>query len=139
MKRNIFIDKEKGSIIVILIIWCVFTFKMITLQIKVAFKNFPKIYSLNLEQKYKLIDGNFYNFIKFCELSIPENESIVFSVLPKEPVFRSHDWLIAEYFIGKGPYYLYPRKIFREKDAFSDIKYRIIFDIQSKSFNLIYK
>lgn len=133
------INRKEYLFIIILIIWCIFAFKMVALQFKEAFKSFPKIYSLNLEQKYRLVDGNFYSFLKFCEAKIPEGASIIFKILPKEPEFRSHDWLIAEYFIGKSPYYLYPRKIFRESDANPEIKYKIIYDLHSKTFSLYFQ
>lgn len=133
------IDRKEYLFIIILIIWCIFAFKMVALQFKGALKSFPKIYFLNLEQKYRLIDGNFYSFLKFCEAKIPERASIIFKILPKEPEFRSQEWLMTEYFIGKSPYYLYPRRIFRENDANPKIKYKIIYDLRSKTFSLYYQ
>lgn len=130
---------EKNFIIAILVLWCIFTFRMLNLQVKGVFKNFPRPYSLSLEQKYKLIDGNFYDFTKFCESNIPERASVMFKVVPKAPDFLDEGWLIPEYFISKSSYYLYPRKIFREKDATPGIRYQIIYDFSSKTFNLYYQ
>jgi len=136
MKKNkYFIDINKNLAILILIVWCIFAFKIITSQIRDIFKKFPIIYSLSLEQKYRLVDGNFYDFIKFCEARTPERADIVFKIVPKEPDFSSQDWFLAEYFIGKSVYYFYPRKIYREESAIPDIKYKIVYNSKAKTFS----
>lgn len=132
-------NRNKYLATAILIIWCIFATKMVILQSKQIFKNFLKIYSLNLEKKYELVDGNFYRFMKFCKTKVPERESIIFRVLPDVPDFQAQDWITPEYFMAKSTYYLYPRKVFREKDGIMpDIKYKIIYDINSKIFTLQY-
>lgn len=134
-KNKYFIDRNKNLAIAILIVWCIFAFKIITSQIKDMLKRFPIIYSLNLEQKYRLVDGSFYDFIKFCEARTPERAHIVFRMVPKEPDFSSSDWFLAEYFIGKSAYYFYPRKIYREESAIPGIKYQIVYNSKAKTFS----
>jgi len=134
MGKKYFIDINKNLAILILIVWCILTFKIITSQIRDIFKRLP-IISLNLEQKYRLVDGNFYDFIKFCEARTPERAHIAFKIVPKEPDFSSNDWFLAEYFIGKSAYYFYPRKIYREESAIPGIQYKIVYNSKAKTFS----
>lgn len=100
---------------------------------------FPKICFLDLEQKYQLADGAFYNFLKLCKTKIPEGSGILFKIIPENPGFRSQDWFTAEYFIGKSPYYLYPRKVYRQEYMVPGIRYIIVYDTRSKIFGLYYQ
>lgn len=134
-KNKYLIDINKNLAIAILIVWCIFAFKIITSQIRSIFKIVPIIYSLNLEQKYRLVDGNFYDFIKFCETKTPERADILFKIVPKEPDFSSQDWFLAEYFIGKSAYYFYPRKIYREEYTIPGIRYQIVYNSKAKTFS----
>src|SRR4030042_487824 len=125
MKENkYFNDINKKLIILVLMVWCALAFRIITAQIKDIFKKLP-IIPLKLEQKYRLVDGGFYDFIKFCETKTPPRVDILFKVVPKEPDVASQDWFLSEYFIGKSAYYFYPRKIYREESAIPGIKYQI--------------
>jgi len=135
-KKMYIIDRNKVLIIMALIIWCFFSFRMITAQLKIAFKTYFKICALTLEQKYRLMDGRFYDFMQFCKEKNPEGDSIIFKCAPIDPEFRTQQWFSAEYFLGRSPYYLYPRKIFREKDATPEIKHQIVYDINANTFGL---
>jgi len=128
------INRNKVLIIMTLIIWCFFSFRMLTTQLKIAFKTYFKICTLSLEQKYRLIDGPFYDFMQFCKEKIPEGNSIIFKCVPRDPEFRTQEWFNAEYFLGRSPYYLYPRKVFREKDATPGIRYQMVYDTNAKTF-----
>lgn len=138
-KNKYLININKNLAMLILIVWCIPAFKIITSQVKDIFRRIPVIYSLNLEQKYRLVDGNFYDFIKFCESKTPERANIIFKIVPKEPDFSSQDWFMAEYFIGKSAYYFYPRKIYREEFALPGIKYQIVYNSKDRTFNLYYQ
>ncbi len=136
IKKIYIIDKSKVFAIAVLIIWCFFSFRMVTTQLKIAFKTYFKICALTLEQKYRLVDGSFYDFMQFCKEKIPEGDSIIFKCAPIDPEFRTQQWFSAEYFLGRSPYYLYPRKVFREKDATPEIKYQIVYDINTNTLGL---
>lgn len=129
------LDINKYLAITVLIVWFILAFKIIASQIKDTFKRPPAIYSLDLEQKYRLVDGNFYDFIKFCETKTPERAHIIFRIVPKEADFANQDWFLSEYFIGKSAYYFYPRKIYREEFALPGIKYQIVYDSKAKTFS----
>ena len=130
---------EKNFIIMIFAIWCILVFKLVALQLHKTFVFLLPVHSLSLEQRHRLIDGNFYNFIKLCEARVPERESMVFKVFPQEPDFRTPDWLLKEYFIGRLAYFLYPRKVLREKNITSEPKYIIIFDTNSRTLKINYR
>ncbi|MFA4989167.1 MAG: hypothetical protein WC576_00120 [Candidatus Omnitrophota bacterium] len=127
---------EKNFVIMFFIIWCILVFEPIIRQVQETFTFLLPVYSLSLEEKHNLIDGKFYNFVKLCVASIQENESIIFKVIPQEPDFRTPDWLLKEYLIGRLSYFLYPRKILREQDLSGKAQYIMLFDTNAKTLKL---
>lgn len=138
IKGSIAIDKEKRIIFVILIIWFLFSFKMLVLQFNAVFNYFPDIYSLDLERIRMRTEGDFYSFIRFCETKVPERTGIIFRTSPPELTYGCQDWLAAEYLFSKSSYYLYPRMIFKEKEAPPNIKYKIIYNALTNEISLIF-
>lgn len=130
---------EKKLVIMIFSVWCILAFDLVIVQVYRAINALLPIYSLNLEQKYELIDGNFYNFVKQCEAGVGARESILFKSLPRDPDFRTPNWFLKEYFVGKLSYLLYPRKILRGQDITGEAKYIIIFDTNSRTLKLNYR
>lgn len=117
-------------------IWCILAFELVLVQARQTFNLLLPIYPLSLEQKHKLVDGNFYNFVKQCAAGVGERENIVFKSLPREPDFRTPNWFLKEYFVGKLSYLLYPRKILRGQGITAEPKYIIIFDTDAKALKL---
>ena len=130
---------EKNFVIMIFTIWCILIFEPIMRQIQETVTFLLPVYSLSLEERHKLIDGKFYNFVKLCEASIQEDESIIFKVIPQEPDFRTPDWLLKEYLIGRLSYFLYPRKILRKQGITGEAQYIMIFDTNAKTLKLSYR
>jgi hypothetical protein len=73
---------------------------------------------LSMEEKYKIIDGEFYLFMTYCKRNIPEHASVALANVRESQEKRfSKQWIQSEYYIQKLPYYLFPRKIYRIHDA----------------------
>ncbi|MFA5411331.1 MAG: hypothetical protein WC321_05685 [Candidatus Omnitrophota bacterium] len=130
---------EKNLVTVIFVIWCILAFRLVISQVRRTLDFVLPAYSFNLEEKYELIDGGFYNFAKFCEARVQERASMVFKVVPQEPAFRSPEWFTKEYLVGRLSYLLYPRKILRGQDAAGEARHAIVFDIDSQSLRLDYR
>lgn len=124
---------EKSLVIAAFAFCCILAFKLVISQVLRTLDYVLPAYSFNLEEKYELIDGGFYNFAKLCETRTEERAVILFKVLPQEPAFRSGEWFRKEYFVGRLSYLLYPRKILRGEDTAGEAKHTIVFDIGSQS------
>ncbi|MFH1692428.1 MAG: hypothetical protein ABIC68_07715 [Candidatus Omnitrophota bacterium] len=128
--------KEKYFVVLFLFLWIFFTIPMIDLQIIKAVSSTSKICFFSPQLKNEIIDGVFYYFMEYCQATIPENADILFKIVPENPAFRSRDYYEAEYYVGKSPYYLYPRRIFRQEDGFLKAKYTITYDCSTKFFSI---
>lgn len=131
------VNKEKYFIIFSLCVWIFFAVPMWDGQVMRMLTFIRGVCPLNPQQKNEVIDGGFYYFMEYCRALIPENTDILFKIEPSEPEFRSRDYYESEYFVGKSPYYLYPRRIFRPEDRFLLTKYTIIYNFLTKSFILL--
>ncbi|MDD5027493.1 MAG: hypothetical protein PHV58_03245 [Candidatus Omnitrophica bacterium] len=129
---------EKRLIITIFGIWCILAFGPVLHQIQGTFTFLLPVYSLSLEERHKLVDGDFYDFVVQCKTEIGPEESVAFKALPREPGFRTPDWFLEEYFVGKLSYFLYPRKILRGQGVTDKPGYIIIFNTDSKNLKLNY-
>ncbi|MDD5196622.1 MAG: hypothetical protein PHV92_03255 [Candidatus Omnitrophica bacterium] len=119
-------------------IWCILAFGSVMRQIQKTVTFLLPVYSLSLEERHKLIDGDFYDFVKQCATEVGPEETVVFKAVPREPDFRTPDWFLKEYFVGRLSYFLYPRKILRGQGVIYKPGYIIIFDTDSKDLRLNY-
>jgi len=127
---------EKKLVIVFFGIWCILAFKLVIFQLQKTFTLLLPVYSLSLEEKQRVIDGDFYGFVKQCEAQIGLRETALFKVVPREPDFRAADWFLKEYFVGRLSYLLYPRKILRGQNVTDKPGYSITFDTDSRALRL---
>lgn len=121
-------------LIVLLTSWLFVGGKMVLEQIKMLRIALTGFMFIAEEQKLRVIDGNFYDFMKYCVENIPRDNDIGF-VLTSNPKIGTKTWFKTEYFIQRAPYYLYPIKVFR-KEYRAMVKYLILYDIERSSFLL---
>ncbi len=128
--------KDRYYIIFFLLIWIYFAIPVIDAQVVRMLVFVRGTCFLSPQQKNEVIDGGFYHFMEYCRVLIPEDSDVLFKIEPPVPAFRSRDYYEAEYFVGKSPYYLYPRRIYRPEDNFLLTRYTIIYNCLTKSFTL---
>lgn len=132
----------KGSLIkrnnliftILLILWLIFNNKLFLSQFVSIKKDFSLIH-LSLEEKYKLMDGQFYDFVKFCQEKIPENADVVFIDMSKNVEKHTPEWVKngykSGYFRQRLTYYLCPRKtiwVWGNPDSVDENTFRIVFE-----------
>lgn len=126
--------KFRILISVMVMIWFSYGAIFMYQQCVILINYFPKVIGLSLENKYELIDGEYCRFIKFCSENIPKDEDVNF-ILAEAPEFGGDEWIEAEYYIQKAPYYLYPRKVFRIEQR-HPTDYVIEYDSKIKKFSV---
>lgn len=106
--HNINMSLETGAkkiIVICLFFWIALDFRILIDQARTAFLDAQTFYGKNLDEKRALITlGDYYGFLKFAELKLPEGSS--FKLL-NPPYY---------YYLGKANYYLYPIRFDEKAD-----------------------
>lgn len=97
--------------------------------------NFLSIGRLTSQKKHALLEQkNYYNLILFCIENVPKEEDITFiNVLADKVPAHSPVWIKGEYYIEKAPFYLFPRKIYRQTSGLTT-EYKVYFNPQNDIF-----
>lgn len=149
--KKIFI---KHSYAFLFFLWLLFFVTFFYGQLKII-PSILKLYFLSDEQKFQVIDRNYYKFMKLCKDLIPENADVIFELSSRQNAAYGRDWYLGQYFDQKAPYYLYPRRIYKSDwikyedgcflsynrhrfkwEQYKNIEYRIVYDSLSKQFKL---
>lgn len=133
--------KDKYSAFLLFLgVWIICNLRFFSWEVS-TFPKYARLFSLNLEQKYMLVDRDIYPYIKSFQRVIPANADII--IINKSPdlVKQTPAWVKSEYFNKKLSYYLYPRRLLYQDsgpfkpDAYK-ITYRIVYpDIHIKLYN----
>lgn len=100
--------------IVLIIISFFFTVRFICAKFNYFRINLPYFLGKSLEEKYEIIDGDFYRFLSFCKKAIPADGEAIFynswNIYSK--IYPDNTYFMFQYHKQKSKFYLYPIKIY---------------------------
>lgn len=105
--------KDYLSIVFIGVSLC-FSITIFYTQICIIKKEFSAYFRKNLDEKYVIIDKDFYKFISFCKKKIPIGSEVLFynSWEFCKKAYFPRGYIIFGYEREKARFYLYPIKVF---------------------------
>ena len=115
--------------IIFLLVWMLCSGSYLSSRMR-SVKNSLRLLPLSIEQKYTLLDGQLYKYVKFLRTQIPEDATVVFINNTKDLKRFTPEWVKSVYDENRVLYYLYPRIFVLSGTEYSKKdSYKIVYNI----------